>query len=199
MSVMSGNFNLLDKFAFQLEKQTMLTVISRSKKYIFFSLILIGAVFACKTEDCLSTHNNYLLVGFIKSDTLENGNIAYSPLDTMFYSVAAVGNDSVFYDPGDKASTFKLPVNPAADFTSFRFEMIDSIAYDSLTMQKIYYADPNPQILSVSYHRSERVITEDCGIEITFTQIKIEESTFQDTLINNSLSRFNLVNVEVFF
>jgi hypothetical protein len=199
MELKSGNFNLIDKFAFQLEIQTMPFANRRTIIFIFFGLFIMSALVSCQTENCLSTFNNYLLVGFVKTDTLEDGTVAYAEADTMFYSVTAVGNDSVFYDPGDEGSSFVLPVNPAENFTSFRFEILDSIAYDSLDNREIYYVNPTPRVLTVGYRRSERIITEDCGIEISFTQLQINESDFRDSLINNSLSRFNKVNIEVFF
>ena len=201
-----SNFNLLDKFAFQLETPFMPRLKRRSHTFIFFWLIVLSINWfvACQSEECVSIYNNYLLVGFIKADTLENGKIELSPLDTVFYSVTAEGNDSVFYDQSDVTSFLQLPVNPAGEFTSFKFEMIDSIGYDSLSMQNIYYRNPTPHTISVSYHRGERIIVDDCGIEISYTKLTLVDSTFQNTiLMSDKLSRLNELtnqfNIEVLF
>ena len=178
----------------------------RAITLLFFLLIAISLSWlsSCADEDCLSIYNNYLTVGFLKADTLANGKIELSELDTVFYSVTAEENDSVFYDKDDVVSTLTLPVNPATGFTSFRLDMIDSIGFDSLTMEKIYYVNPIPQIISVSYRRSERIISEECGVEISFTEVALVDSTFQHTvLFSNKLSRLNELinktNIEILF
>lgn len=178
----------------------------RSNTFIFFWLIVLSLNWfvACQSEECVSIYNNYLFVGFVKSDTLENGKIELNPLDTVFYSVTAEGNDSVFYDQSIVTSFLKLPVNPSAEFTSFKFEMIDSIGYDSLLMRNIYYINPTPHTISVSYHRGERIIVDDCGIEISYSKLTLVDSTFQNTLLlNDKLSRLNDINdkfnIEVLF
>ena len=69
----------------------------------------------------MSTFNNELRVGFFKADTLESGEVEITAIDTAFYAVVADGNDSIFYDVDSVKSVFRLPVNPAADMTSFEF------------------------------------------------------------------------------
>jgi len=171
----------------------------RSNTWFFSSfLVLIGIVFfSCTSEDCVSTVNNYLLVGFFKKGINQAGE--HPEIDTVFYSVQADGNDVEFYTPGTTVSRLTLPVNPADNVTSFELTMLDSITYDSLN-NPIYYINPNPHYITVSYHRSQRIISEDCGVEIAYSNLKINEITFDSTnLVENNLSRFNEVNIEIFF
>jgi len=197
----------LDKFAFHLEKLFMLDVGRKSIRFIVWLVVIFsGSIFfSCANEDCVSVFNNDLLVGFIKADTLASGQIEFHEADTLFYSITAIGNDTIFYDSTNIASTFVLPVNPADDLTTFRFEVIDSIRYDTLTfdpieIETIYYVNPIPHTITVSYDRKHRIISEDCGTEIAYINLNIEEISFSTTnLAEDKLSRFNEVNIEVFF
>ena len=179
----------------------------RSYTFIFWTVVIMGGnlFFSCKNEDCVSVFNNYLLVGFVDADTLETGEIEFHEQDTLFYSVTAVGNDTIFYDKDDVLSTFKLPVNPSSGLTKFEFKMIDSIEYDTLSLDPIkidttYHLNPIPHIISVTYDIRQRIISEDCGVEIAYINLKEEEITFPTTnLVEDRLSRFNEVNIEVFF
>jgi len=176
-------------------------------RLLFLLAIVLSSnlFFSCQNEDCVSSFNNHLLVGFINLDTLEDGSIDENPLDTMFYEVIARGNDSIFYSPDTLMSIITLPVDPSQDFSTFELYMVDSIAYDTvsvdpLKLQKIYYKNPNPHKISVSYRRRTKVISEDCGIEIQYLNLNVDEITFSDTeLVEDKLSRFNEVNIEVYF
>ena len=174
----------------------------RTYQLIFWIFgILIGQLFfSCAKEDCVSIFNNHLLVGFINADTLETGEIIFSDADTIFYSVKAVGNDTILYDPDSPATALiTLPVNPAANLTTFELTMLDSISYDTLN-NPTYYVNPIPHIISVSYTTGQRIITEDCGVEIGYSGLNIDDITFNTTLlVDDKLSRLNSVNIEVFF
>jgi len=180
----------------------------RSYRFIFWLIILIGGgiFFSCANEDCISIFNNHLLVGFVKIDTLESGEIIIEDVDTVFYKVTALGNDSILYAPDTVVrSVLTLPVDPAGEQTSFRLEMLDSISYDTLSydpivIDTVFHVNPVPHIITVSYNRRERIISEDCGVEITYTSLQVDEITFPTTiLVDDKLSRLNDVNIEVFF
>ena len=179
---------------------------SSNRCSIWFVVIFSGGIFfSCANEDCVSIYNNYLLVGFVDADTLDSGEIEFHEIDTVFYSITAVGNDTIFYDSTDVASTFVLPVNPAADLTTFIFEVIDSVTYDTISFDPVevetkYFINPNPHSIIVSYDRRQKIIAEDCGTEISYLNLDIEETSFSTTsIVDNKLSRFNEVNIEVFF
>lgn len=184
----------------------------RPYSFIFWVIVIIGGnlFYSCQDEECLSVYNNYLVVQFFDADTLVNGKVEYHPVDTFFYSITAIGNDLTFYNQDSVLSAFNLPVNPASNFTTFILETIDSIAYDTLShdpleIEKIYYVNPTPETITVSYNTSERIITEDCGVEIAYTNVYLEEISFPSfDLINDDLSRLNELfkdeaNVEVYF
>jgi hypothetical protein len=179
----------------------------KSYRLFFWSIILLnaGLLFSCKNEDCISVFNNELLIDFLQADTLASGKIEFHAVDTVFYTIMAVGNDSVFYDSTDVVSSLILPVNPSESSTSFRLQVIDSIrndtiSFDPIIIEKRYYLNPTPHIISISYERRQRIISEDCGTEIAYTNLKIEETTFPSTnLVDNKLSRFNEVNIEILF
>ncbi len=197
----------MDKFAFHFEKLFMPSLKTVHIRFTLLPIALAGYFLlgSCKTEDCVSVFNNDLLVGFVEADTLEDGKVEFNPKDTVFYTIRAEGNDSVFYNKKDRRATFALPVNPAGDRTKFIFQAIDSIRYDTLSLDPIeidtlYFINPSPHILSVRYVRKERIITEDCGVEIGYFNIEIENSTFpMTTLVNDRLERFNEVNIEILF
>jgi len=179
----------------------------RSYKIIFWTIVAVcgNIFFSCQNENCVSVFNNYLLVGFIETDTLESGSVEFQPKDTLFYSVTAIGSDSIFYDKDSTLSTFKFPVNPSAEITTFKLEMIDSIRYDTLSMDPvivdtIYFINPNPHTITVSYDKKLRIISEDCGAEIAYINLNIEEITFETTVLEeDKLNRFNEANIEVYF
>jgi len=148
-------------------------------------------------------------VAFFEADTLESGEIDIGGIDTTFFAVIADGNDSVFYDPGTTDSVYTLPLDPANELTAFEFYMIDSvitdtISHDPLEIEISYIPNPEPYILNVSYRSFTRVITEDCGVEIGYGGLSVDETTFPSYEIDSDrLSRFNepnkRVNIEIFF
>lgn len=186
--------------------------VSRSNR-LFFWLILIVAsnlFFSCKDEDCVSIFNNHLLVALVEPDTLETGEIRFNKKDTLFYAVRAIGNDSTFYGPDTIVSTLTLPVDPAGEMTTFELYMVDSISSDTVSLnpliiRKTYHPNVNPHIISVSYNRFTRVITEECGVEIGFVRLKIDEITFpiyrlkEERLSRLEVRNEDIVNIEIFF
>ncbi len=180
----------------------------RIYKRIFIGFTFVLASYflsSCKDEDCVSLFNNDLLVSLMQADTLENGSVVLTSLDTLFFEVKAAGSDSILYDYDDKVSKLVLPVNPATDITTFEFYMIDSVRTDTISMnpiniQNIYYKKAIPHLLSVSYRRGTRIISEDCGVEIVYIRLKVDSTTFPGiNVVREQLSRFNSVNIEVFF
>ncbi len=179
-------------------------MIHRRNFYIWGFLLGLASFFSCQTEDCFSIFNNDLLVDFKETDTLENGRVTFSALDTMFYEIRAVGNDSVLYSLKRTAKTIVLPVNPAEDQTTFEFYTIAAITYDTISVDPpvvdiIFTPNPIPYTMSVSYRRITRVISEPCGVEIGYISLKVDETSFGiANVVRERLSRFNSVNIEIF-
>ena len=191
----------MDKFAFLRKQQAVKYLLG----FFTLSIILLILLSSCKNEDCVSGANNDLLVTFLNVDTLENGNVSMKKMDTLFYSVTANSNETEFYTKAHKVDTLKLPVNPAADQTTFQLVMIDSIRFDTLSnnpvvLDTVYYLHPKPHIISVSYDRKYRVVSESCGVEISYHNITADTITFPSAaLVKSNLSRFNSSNIEVYF
>jgi len=148
-------------------------------------------------------------VGFYNADTLEDGSVTIEEQDTAFFAVIAAGNDSTFYKPDTIISVLTLPVDPASNETLFEIYTIqsvlrDTVSFNPLVVEVTYTPNPQPHVLDVSYRRFTQVITEDCGVEIGYVGLRVDETTFQSYNVDSeSLSRFNeeneRVNIEIFF
>ena len=185
----------------------------KSYRLFFWLAIIIfsNLLFSCKNEDCFSIFNNDMLISFNVADTLDTGEIITEAIDTMFYAIVADGNDSIFYGPETRASLFMLQVDPAAEYTSFEFYMIDSVATDTisqdpLVIEATYFPNPIPHQMDIIYRSGTRVITEDCGVEIGYVGLDVSETTFPGYEIERDiLDRFtgtgtnDDVNVKVYF
>lgn len=183
----------------------------RSYRLFFWLAIIVvsNLLFSCKDEDCVSIFNNDMLLGFYETDTLETGEVIIEEKDTTFFAIIADGNDSTFYDPSTTASVFTLPVDPASEFTAFELYMIDSVATDTISNDPLeieitYFTDSVPHFLDVSYRSFTRVITEDCGVEIVYVNLEVDDTTFPTYEVEAAqLTRFNeeneKVNVKVYF
>ncbi len=178
-------------------------VFLRNSWWIF---LIVGLLtFACKNENCISVRNNELLIRFLKADTTNTGEVTVSDLDTVFMRIMAAGSDTVFYDSMDEASVFRLPVDPSATFTAFRFDVLDSIVYDTvstepLDIDTIYYESGRTHILEVNYEKRYRVISEDCGAEISYWNLTIDTISFPFyQQVEDQLSRFNEANIEIYY
>ena len=153
-------------------------------------------VLSCATEDCLSTYTNNFLVEFWKADSSATRPVA-------FYAIMAENNDSVFYTLDSARSLYSLPVNPAADSTTFVFTAIDTIMRDTVSLDPlIVNADTtfSSKKIQVSYQRGERIISVDCGVEIAYGKLQVTHSDFPNyTLEKTNLSRFNHDNAKIYY
>jgi hypothetical protein len=162
-------------------------------------MVALGCfTWACETEDCVSVANNDLLITFYESDS--------STLKDVFFDyVTAEGSDSIFFSRSNPTSSYAFPVNPAADETVFYIQIIDSvridtIALDPIEIDTVYVLRDQIDTLGVEYVRRQRIITQDCGVEISYANIAVRNNSFSgDEVVNASLSRFNNVNIKVFY
>jgi hypothetical protein len=160
--------------------------------------LLVAIIVSCKTEDCVSVANNDFLIEFYETDSTELKEVTFT-------YIRALDNDSIFYDMDDSDNFYALPVNPAADITTFIFQVLDSVKYDTIQLDPvvidtILYLKETPDTIEVDYKRTQRIITVDCGAEISYNIDTLNINTFSGyTIENKDLSRFNDVNVKVFF
>jgi hypothetical protein len=169
------------------------------KKHMLFKLILLGSVIAsCENEDCVSVSNNALLVEFYSRDSTVIREIA-------FEYITAASTDTVFYAHGEESSSYALPLNPAADATMFYMQAIDTVLYDTISadplqIDTVVVLRDRVDTLAVQYNRTQRVITPECGVEISYGNIEVEQNTFSGgEVVSPSLSRFNDVNIKIYY
>lgn len=152
---------------------------------------------ACETENCVSVANNDMQVRFYESDSTTSRRVRFRYLQ-------AIGNDSVFYTIDTVALTYSFPLDPERDRTDFALQILDTayfdtLSYDPLELELVTEYRP-PDTLSVEYQRLMRIITEECGVEISYQKLRVVRATFPAyKVISEQLSRFDAVNLEVYY
>jgi hypothetical protein len=137
---------------------------------------------SCLDEpDCIRNADTALIIQFKrlldgKNDTL------------IFYRVEATGTDSIFYgQQPDVLDTLRgtamiLSVNPYSVATEFTF-----------------YLPVVERTLSVSYDRSTRFISEDCGSEVSLLGLTVTSTDFDSVrIVNPVLSKARTTNIEIY-
>jgi len=161
--------------------------------------MLILGMLSCDVERCTSTKTNQLLAEFFRLGT----NRTY-PVKIL--SLQAVGNDSIFYE---RVLAQKLPLslNPAADSTTFVMEYVpyrvDTIFLDPPRNEEFVLdtvdSAPRMESFAFSYNRSQRIISVDCGVEQTFSDLALESATISEIeVVNDTIDIFIGTNVRIF-
>lgn len=164
--------------------------------YIKLIIVMLVCLTACADENCVTVYNNELLVQFFDED-------GDAPKRVRFYSITAANTDSVFFDATTFESTYRLPVNPAADTTRFILVPIDTILLDTLSRDPLLVRRDTvlgaTRTIGVSYSRSTRIITPECGVEIAYQNLMIDTISYENYLLSaDDLSRFNDANIEIY-
>ena len=147
---------------------------------LFFILgVLFLFTWGCEKEgDCGSINTTIAIVRFYDAD----GNL----MQVAFDSVYATGSDSIFYDTAGFVEAYGLPVNPFSDTTAFIFAASNDTAsiFDTLVL---------------SYQIRQQYISRLCGVEQTYSELRIDATTFDSTAItNDSLLILNNENIRIF-
>jgi hypothetical protein len=80
-------------------------------------------------------------------------------------------------------SQYYLPVNTDSEHTTFLFLNLDN----------------SIDTLSLIYDKKEMLISEDCGFDLLFNNIEIENTTFNEAeSLGNDLSRLNEGNIKIY-
>jgi len=145
--------------------------------FIFGFIFLV--VWGCETEgSCGSIHTTVAIVNFYDLDS--------NPQLLVFDSVYAIGSDSILYDSTHFTNSFGLPVNPFSDTTAFIFagKSDTALIFDTLVL---------------SYQIRQQYISRLCGVEQTYSELRIDATTFDSTFISNdSLLILNDENIRIF-
>ena len=150
------------------------------KSWFWIGLIsvLLGA---CLDEpECLRKADTALVISFKK--------IVDGKADTLiFYNIAAVGSDSIFYkdqpeDLRDTLTSVLLAVNPFSSETTYTFQTQDEQV-----------------LLKVGYKSRTKFISEDCGSEQLLYDLKILETQFDSVrIVNKVLTTARQTNIEIY-
>ena len=138
--------------------------------------LILFLLSACLDEpDCITTATNIVKISLKETDV-------DSAASVLFLKISISGTDTLLY-VGQQAPFLNLPLNPAADETTFRFYYGTSI--DSLTLV---------------YSRRTSLVSPDCGAFVYFEKVAAKSYSFSDVEIINpqlSTSATNNINIKL--
>ena len=146
----------------------MVTGVFRIRWYFFIPVLILAGCFG--DNDCSSTSTNQLQIRFFDIDSLTEES-------RVFSEVKVSGTDTVFYDNFDTLSVFQLPVDPSTTTTTFLF------GSDSLV---------------VGYEVAPRLISEDCGPELIYSDLQAMSHSFDSVMISQDFNRDAETNIKIF-
>lgn len=139
------------------------------KKFTFYFLWIF--VFgACTEPDCIDQGGEFISISFRDITT---GNIA--PIRVNQLTVAGLPDTLIFNAEG--VEVVNLPINPGDTTISAYFDT--ELGIDTLT---------------IGYDQTVGLISEDCGIEIIYTGIRIEKNNFDSAQVVNSKVQLNFLD-----
>ncbi|GAA0891591.1 hypothetical protein GCM10009122_12700 [Fulvivirga kasyanovii] len=134
-------------------------------KIVIPILILSAAIIltGCLDDpDCNSQTTNFVNIKFYNSDNNE--------ADTLnINGVIASGTDSVFFEEAE-VSSIRLPLRPDTVQTTFVFD--SELGIDTLILK---------------YSVNTRLVSEDCGIEMVFSELEYVRSDFGSIEVVNKI------------
>ncbi len=127
------------------------------------ALFCICLLASCLDDpDCVTTTTDFVNVRFY--------NLEDNLTDTLYLDrLTALGSDSVLNDM-DTVTFVRLPLDPQQDQATYYFE--SQYGRDTLVL---------------SYTIGARMISEDCGVELLFTQVGTAAHSFDSVQILNSV------------
>ncbi len=133
------------------------------RRSVILLLFLPFLLAACLDEpDCVTTTSDFVNVRFYKVSTNE--------IDTLLLSrLTAMGSDSVLNDQ-DTVTSVRLPLNPQEGRATYYFE--SQYGMDTLVL---------------IYNLGARLISEDCGVEILYSQIDYLSQSFDSVSVVNQV------------
>ena len=135
------------------------------KKGSLFILACIVALAACQDEaDCTSVTTNFANLQFYE---LESGE---TDTAVVVNSIKPIDSDSILVSETTIVGTIQLPLTANEASTAFVFET--EFGRDTLVL---------------SYKVSTRLISEDCGLEVLFTELESIRNDFDSIRIVNDI------------
>ncbi|MTI22889.1 hypothetical protein E1176_17790 [Fulvivirga sp. RKSG066] len=130
---------------------------------LFITLLLVGTL-ACEEPDCVSELSSTINISLYKLEKNE--------LDTVFLNeLKAIGIDTALLSDVPDVSGFALPADPNANEVTFVFDTRE-YGIDTLTL---------------AYSTGGRFISEDCGVELLYSDLKAVRSDFDSISVINTI------------
>ncbi len=149
-----------------------------SNLYCLVVAFTIGAsIVSCEqVPDCAQESSYTILkVKLFDKDSLTEEKV-------KFDSIKAVGSDSLFFTSEDSLSIYAVELNSSLTSSTF-----------------LFYSGNNVDSLNVSYDKAVTVPFEECGPIIDISNINIENSTFDSTVLINDFTNINFSeNIEIY-
>ena len=116
---------------------------------------------ACNEPDCESKTTNFVNIKFYKIENNE--------LDTLtIASVTAIAADDTIFVENKDVTSVRLPLRPDTTATVFAFE--SNFGNDTLIL---------------TYRRKARLISENCGVEVIFSDLGYSRNDFDSIKVEN--------------
>jgi len=146
-------------------------------KISVFLVVHSFLILSCEeVKDCTPQTNDFIKVAF--RDTVSNDLI---PL--AFDSIYELNSGTLLFDFKDTLSIFEIPLNPELANSSFLFSEQGIV-----------------NTLDVSYRNAASIISVECGVELIFAELNIDQTTFDSVRIIETefFSELTENNVEIY-
>lgn len=143
---------------------------------------ILTGLMACAPDEICYTDNSTLVRIDFKRVVYPDTDSAFLENDTLiFLQVSALETDSIFLQL-DTLSSLVLPVNTGKDQTTF-----------------VFNTDRGSHHLELRYHRTQRLISVECGPEQIIDQLEAGAATFDSLSIKQpKLTDSSATNVEIY-
>lgn len=152
---------------------------NRNGVRLILSLLCLAAASACNEDpDCFNPYSSEVKIRFVDAANPTRDSVQITK------SVRILGFENPYYEGADTA-IFVLPVNLRADTTSYIFTVVE----DSVEVV---------DTLTLSYSRSIRYISAECGVEQRIRGLQVVYDTFELLQVTDAeLNINNPSNVQI--
>ena len=126
-------------------------------------LFLIGLTSCLDDPDCITSTTDFVNIRFYQKENRETDTLAIN-------SVTIPGVDSVLLSDPAFRGTLRVPLDPLSDSAIINFDT--ELGQDTLVLV---------------YQTSTRLVSEDCGLEILFSDVNYSRNDFDSIAIVNNI------------
>lgn len=132
--------------------------------HIIAFLTCSALFFACEEPDCVSELDDTIHLTFFKLNQNER--------DTVFVtSLATLGRDSLLLENQPNITEVDIPANPDTSAITLIFD-VREYGVDTLTL---------------TYQNGARLISEDCGFELIYSELSYSRNDFDSISVRNNI------------